>query len=410
MSKTLQGRVFDLRRHFQVLPTEVKNDVSRMRNHFLAPDVMKRVFVPTAIPKVSGHVLLRVINHELAQTSKANYSPIYAKQVADGLVQSGFLTPKKSTNTMGNFDFEASNAEFLGVDKELTDQQTTSVWSVTDGAIQAGTLYRKKEGILAKIFGEREPIYVVANDKHKKVYVYESDVALESLVEFHVTENSTVEFSPEMQHGIKLTNSNNTEVFSAESKEKQEEWLNSFINVGAQYREVFNVEDTAKIKSFYELKDFDMDGNEVPMSKFKGKVVLAVNVSSKCGFTPTNYPELQQLYAKYKNEGFEVLAFPCNQFNGQEPGTHEEIMEFVKQYNVTFPFFEKHDVNGATARPVFTYLKSKLPGSFGDFVKWNFTKFLVDRNGQPYKRYAPKDRPLSFEEDIKTLLAQKNEN
>ncbi|CEG43247.1 ammonium transporter family [Plasmopara halstedii] len=152
-------------------------------------------------------------------------------------------------------------------------------------------------------------------------------------------------------------------------------------------------------------------GTVIHISSGFGALAAALMVGkSKCGFTPTNYPELQQLYAKYKNEGFEVLAFPCNQFNGQEPGTHEEIMEFVKQYNVTFPFFEKHDVNGATARPVFTYLKSKLPGSFGDFVKWNFTKFLVDRNGQPYKRYAPKDRPLSFEEDIKTLLAQKNEN
>ncbi|KAJ0391354.1 hypothetical protein ATCC90586_006159 [Pythium insidiosum] len=101
-----------------------------------------------------------------------------------------------------------------------------------------------------------------------------------------------------------------------------------------------------------------------------------------------------------------VLAFPCNQFASQEPGTHEEIMEFVKQYNCQFPFFEKHDVNGANARPVFTYLKAKLPGSFGSFVKWNFTKFLVDRNGQPFKRYAPKELPFSFEEDIKALLAQ----
>ncbi|KAL7690664.1 putative glutathione peroxidase, Thioredoxin-like superfamily [Plasmopara halstedii] len=277
-----------------------------------------------------------------------------------------------------------------------------------EGVIQAGNLYRKRSGVFARLTGGKQLVYVEANDKQKKVTVYESETNKATPVAtLDVSSDATVEFDGSTTHGIKLANSNNTEVFSTESKEKQEEWLNSFINAGAQYREVFNVEDTAKIKSLYELKDFDMDGNEVPMSKFKGKVVLAVNVSSKCGFTPTNYPELQQLYAKYKNEGLEVLAFPCNQFGGQEPGTHEEIMEFVKQYNVTFPFFEKHDVNGATARPVFTYLKSKLPGSFGDFVKWNFTKFLVDRNGQPYKRYAPKDRPLLFEEDIKTLLAQK---
>ncbi|CAH0479852.1 unnamed protein product [Peronospora belbahrii] len=277
-----------------------------------------------------------------------------------------------------------------------------------EGVIQAGNLYRKRTGLFAKITGGKQLVYVEANDKLKNVTVFESETNKTTpLASVDLSSGAAVEFDTSMQYGIKLANAKATEILAAESKEKQEEWLNSFINAGAQYREAFNVEDMAKIKSFYDLKDFDMDGKEVSMAKYKGKVVLAVNVSSKCGLTPTNYPELQQLYGKYRDEGLEVLAFPCNQFAGQEPGTHEEIMEFVKQYNVTFPFFEKHDVNGATARPVFTYLKTKLPGSFGDFVKWNFTKFLVDRNGQPFKRYAPKDTPLSFEEDIKTLLAQK---
>ncbi|ETO86347.1 hypothetical protein F444_00122 [Phytophthora nicotianae P1976] len=404
--KALQGRVFDLCRHFRALPTELQGDVSRIRAHLSSPEVKEHLFTRSTFPKVSGDALLRVINGELEQESKS-HSPAYAAKVAGGLVQSGFLTPKKSSNLLENFDFETKNPEFLGVGNELADAKATSVWSAKEGAIQAGTLYSKKEGLLAKLLGKKEPFYVVTNDQNKAVYVFESDVAFEALNEIDMASDATVEFSDDMQHGIKLANPEITEIFSAESKEKQEEWLNSFINAGAQYREVFNVEDTAKIKSFYELKDFDMAGNEVSMSKYKGKVVLAVNVSSKCGLTPTNYPELQTLYEKYKDEGLEVLAFPCNQFAGQEPGTHEEIMEFVKQYNVAFPFFEKHDVNGATARPVFTYLKTKLPGSFGDFVKWNFTKFLVDRNGQPYKRFAPKDRPLSFEEDIKTLLAQK---
>ncbi|CAI5738208.1 unnamed protein product [Hyaloperonospora brassicae] len=151
-----------------------------------------------------------------------------------------------------------------------------------------------------------------------------------------------------------------------------------------------------------------MEKKEVSMEEYKDKVILVVNVSSKCGLTPTNYPELQQLYEKYQEEGLVVLGFPCNQFKSQEPGTHEDIKEFVKQYNVTFPLFEKHDVNGSNARPVFTYLKAKLPGTFGNYIKWNFTKFLVDRNGQPYKRYAPTDLPLSFESDIKELLAKKS--
>ncbi|KAF4038543.1 Glutathione peroxidase [Phytophthora infestans] len=402
----LQGRVFDLWRHFRALPTALQHDVSRIQTHLLSPEVKKQLFTRSTFPKVSGDNLLRVINRELEQQQKNNHSPEYTAKVADGLVQSGFLTPKKSSNLVENFNFKTLNSEFLAVGNGLADVKARSVWSVKSGAIQAGTLYRKKKGVLATLLGKTEPFYVVVNDQSKNVYVFNTDMALESCTEINMADDATVEFSDAMQHGIKLVNPKITEIFSAENKEKQEEWLNSFINAGAQYREVFNVEDTAKIKSFYELKDFNMAGNEVSMSKYKGKVVLAVNVSSKCGLTPTNYPELQTLYEKYKDEGLEVLAFPCNQFAGQEPGAHEEIMEFVKQYNVTFPFFEKHDVNGATARPVFTYLKTKLPGSFGDFVKWNFTKFLVDRNGQPYKRFAPKDRPLSLEEDIKTLLAQ----
>ncbi|CAH0484601.1 unnamed protein product [Peronospora farinosa] len=411
MSKALQGRVFDLWRHFQALPTGLQREVTLIQDHLLSPDVNKQLFTSkssiSGFPQVSGDVLLRFITQKLEQNSDSNDSTSYAAKVVDGLVQSGFITPKTDTNDLKHFDFYTKNAEFLGVGSGLVDDETKSVWSVKEGAIQAGTLYRKKEGFLAKLLGGQEPFYVVANDKNKAVHVFESDVALKSLNDIDLAVDATVAFSDDMSYGIKLSNGTTTETLAAESKEKQEEWLNAFINAGAQYREAFNMEDTAKIKSFYELKDFDMARNEVSMAKYKGKVVLAVNVSSKCGLTSKNYPELQQLYAKYKDEGLEVLAFPCNQFAGQEPGTHEEIMEFVKQYNVTFPFFEKHDVNGATARPVFTYLKAKLPGTFGNYIKWNFTKFLVDRNGQPFKRFAPKDRPLSFEEDINTLLAQK---
>ncbi|GMF42703.1 unnamed protein product [Phytophthora lilii] len=298
VSRALQGRVFDLLRRFQAAPATLRGDVDNVR-----PE---------------------------AAAGRPDNSPAYAAKVADGLVQSGFLTPKTQSKQLEDFDFKAKKAEFLGVGAGLAGEEVKSVWSVKEGAIQAGTLHRKKRGFLAKFFGGQELCYVVVNDQDKVVYVFESDVAFGPVDELDVADDTTVEFNEELQHGIKLANAKSTEVFAAESKEKQEEWLNSFINAGAQYREVFNVEDTAKIKSFYELKDFDMAGNEVSMSKYKGKVVLAVNVSSKCGLTPTNYPELQMLYEKYKDEGLEVLAFPCNQFAGQEPGTHEEIMEFVK--------------------------------------------------------------------------------
>ncbi|GLE08937.1 hypothetical protein PINS_up020412 [Pythium insidiosum] len=293
---------------------------------------------------------------------------------------------------------------FTLVDSNFTSVDSDSVWAFKEGAIQAGELKRKKTGMMAKLTGGTSTVYVVANDKSKRVAVFDSDVARHPILTLDISSGS-VEFDASIPHGIRLTGAKGSEVFGASSKEKQDEWLNSFINAGATYREAFNLA-AQDVKSFYELKDFDMQGNEVSMDKYKGKVVLVVNVSSKCGLTPTNYPELAALDEKYRDQGLAVLAFPCNQFASQEPGTHEEIMEFVKQYNCQFPFFEKHDVNGANARPVFTYLKAKLPGAFGNFVKWNFTKFLVDRNGQPYKRYAPKDLPFSFEEDIKTLLAQ----
>lgn len=112
-----------------------------------------------------------------------------------------------------------------------------------------------------------------------------------------------------------------------------------------------------------------------------------------------------ELDQKYRDAGLQILAFPCNQFGKQEPGTPEEIKAFVKKFNVEFPLFEKADVNGSHTRPVFGYLKSQLAGSFGSFIKWNFTKFLIDRTGKPVARYGPKDAPFSFEQEIQALLA-----
>jgi hypothetical protein len=114
------------------------------------------------------------------------------------------------------------------------------------------------------------------------------------------------------------------------------------------------------------------------------------------------------LHEKYRNQGFEILAFPCNQFGGEEPRNHEEILQYLSQFNANYELFEKADVNGSHARPVFMFLKAKLPGTFGSFVKWNFTKFLVDRNGVPYKRFSPKDSPFDLEDDIQELLNSRN--
>ena len=147
------------------------------------------------------------------------------------------------------------------------------------------------------------------------------------------------------------------------------------------------------------------DGSETDLSPFAGKVLLIVNTASKCAFTP-QYAGLEALYRKYEDRGFAVLAFPCNQFGAQEPGDAEEIASFCSlTYDVTFPVFAKVDVNGADAAPLFRHLKSAAKGVLGsEAIKWNFTKFLVDRDGNVVERYAPTTTPEAIEQDIERLL------
>lgn len=160
-------------------------------------------------------------------------------------------------------------------------------------------------------------------------------------------------------------------------------------------------------KSIHDFTVKDIDGKEVPLSNYKGKVLLAVNVASKCGLTTGNYTELSHLYEKYKTQGFEILAFPCNQFGGQEPGKNTEIKEFAcTRFKAEFPIFDKVDVNGPNTAPVYKFLKSsKGSGLFGDGIKWNFEKFLIDRDGKVVERYLPTTSPLQIEKDIQKLLA-----
>jgi len=155
----------------------------------------------------------------------------------------------------------------------------------------------------------------------------------------------------------------------------------------------------------YDFKAKDIAGKEVPLSQYQGKVLLIVNVASQCGFTP-QYAGLESLYEKYKDKGFAVLGFPCNQFGSQEPGTETEIKSFCEtSFGVKFPLFSKIDVNGANADPLYEYLKSSVPGVLGtEAIKWNFTKFLVDQKGQPVKRFSSADKPESIEGDVKELL------
>ncbi len=159
------------------------------------------------------------------------------------------------------------------------------------------------------------------------------------------------------------------------------------------------------MSELYNISVKDIDMNSVDLSSYEGKTLLIVNVASKCGFTP-QYKDLQNLYEKYQDQGLEVLGFPCNQFGAQEPGTNEEVKSFCDlNYNVSFKMFDKIDVNGSNASPLFKFLKHESPGIMGtEAVKWNFTKFLVNKDGQVVKRFAPKDGESEIESELQKIL------
>lgn len=158
-------------------------------------------------------------------------------------------------------------------------------------------------------------------------------------------------------------------------------------------------------KSIYDFEVSTIDGKKITLQDYKGKVLLIVNVASKCGYTK-QYAGLEALYQKYKDKGFVILGFPCNQFGAQEPGSEADIKQFCStKYNVSFPMFSKIKVNGKEAHPLYQYLKPLAKGVLGtESIKWNFTKFLVDRNGKVIERYASKDKPEDLDLKVAELL------
>lgn len=158
------------------------------------------------------------------------------------------------------------------------------------------------------------------------------------------------------------------------------------------------------MSSFYDFEAEDINGVLIKMSDYKGKFILVVNTASHCGFT-RQYEGLEKIYKKYKDKGLTILAFPCNQFGAQEPGDASEIISFCKlNYDISFPLFSKVKVNGSEVHPIYKYLKQELPDILGKRIKWNFTKFLIDRNGVPIKRYAPTVTPEEIEKYLTKLL------
>ena len=155
---------------------------------------------------------------------------------------------------------------------------------------------------------------------------------------------------------------------------------------------------------FYDFKARKMNGQEVSMEDYKGKVVLVVNTASKCGLTP-QFKDLEEIYQEYKDKGLEILGFPCNQFANQDPENNNEIHEFCQlNYGVTFTMFQKIDVNGKNEHPLYKYLKNETKSILGKKIKWNFTKFLIDSHGNVIKRYAPTEKPDKIKKHIENLL------
>lgn len=160
------------------------------------------------------------------------------------------------------------------------------------------------------------------------------------------------------------------------------------------------------MSDIYGFSGKNIKGEDVPLEDYRGKVMLIVNTASKCGFTP-QYKGLESLYKNYKDQGLEILGFPCNQFGHQEPGNADDIGEFCElNFGVTFPLFDKVEVNGPNTHPLYEFLKKEAPGLLGSgSIKWNFTKFLVDRSGNVVKRFAPTDTPEKIEKHVAKLIA-----
>jgi glutathione peroxidase len=160
------------------------------------------------------------------------------------------------------------------------------------------------------------------------------------------------------------------------------------------------------MSTVYDFEARQIDGKDIPLSNFKGKVMLIVNTASKCGFTP-QFGGLEELHKSYAGKGLAVLGFPSNQFMSQDPGSNDEISEFCQiNYGVSFPMMSKIDVNGPDAHPLYKWLSAEAPGLLGSkAIKWNFTKFLVGKDGQVIRRYAPTDKPADIAKDIETALA-----
>ncbi|KAJ0401722.1 hypothetical protein ATCC90586_001515 [Pythium insidiosum] len=450
------GRVFDRLRRFLLLPTEFQAEIDAAMLHLMDPPVTRAVFCRskwwhsrTVGPCAKGNRLIDALLAFLTRCVSAAATRLDAEQLADALVLGGFVAPVREVLgdeeadrlVRESDDYELvfpawlraygrgrrpQDPESGGLDVEQLkrERRQVSVWAVADCAMRAGFVFRRQPpSALRRLLGslsscglglgpERQDYVVVTKTAaHGSLFIFASDVArvaasvldLEDAIVQYETGTTT---SP-MYHGLKLWTDDAVEQLDFMSASRQNAWLRSILDAGASYKETHARAETLRAGhvTLYDLKDVDANGEPVKLRALRGRVVLVVNVASLDPEAKLQYPELVALATTYLDAGLVVLACPCDQFAELELPTVAEIVAHIQlAYRWSFPVLTKGDVNGPTARELFVFLNARLPGAFGAFTEWNFTKFLIDRRGVPFKRYDTRILPHEMESDIRELI------
>lgn len=457
-NSAVQGRVFGRLRRFQRLDPQIQLLANAFVLYLITPEVQHKYFMFAKKrlwkrqsyedrPRIQGHRLLAAIRMLLARMEADRTSTNEAKRIAEALVLNGFLTPlhESEGEVHGSHYFQnvrwyevmasgiskvyatqAPAAEVVPV--RPSNQVRHSVWSVSDGATRANFVFRRRIHPVARVSRRlasclsmvkkrksEQPFYAVVNGgKHQLLCLFAHDLARESTAQIYLPDALVQYESPaeaDLLHAIRVWTDEQTEVLDFVTKPMQDEWLLSLLDAGAKYKE--NHRKYAQLASpsvsFYCLTDVDANGHRVSMQELRGRVVLLVNVASQDVDAQVHVPELVELALKYQSQGLEILLFPNDQLGAHELLQDMDILVALDQLSgcsVRLNVMRKADVNGPDARDVFVYLNAHLPGPFGPFVDWQFTRFLVDRRGRPAGRYEPTTLPRVLDEAIRELVQQ----
>lgn len=463
-NSAVQGRVFDRLRRFQRLDPQLQLLANAFVLYLITPEVQHKYFVLAKTwpwkkksyqdrPRIQGHRLLAAIRMLLARMEAGRISASQAKRIAEALVLNGFVTPEHESEgeiygshyiqdvrwyevmapgILKRIYAAPAPAEGLSVVRPC-DQVGYSVWSVSDGATRANFVFRRRvnpvarvsrrfASCLAMVKKTEQPFYAVVNGgKHHLLCLFTHDLARESVAQLFLPDALVQYESPSDEglnktatpclHAIRVWTDEQTEVLDFVTKQAQDEWLLSLLDAGAKYKETHR--NYAKLAtpsvSFYCLTDLDANGHCVSMHELRGRVVLLVNVASQDVDAQVHLPELVDLALKYQHQGLEIVLFPNDQLGAHELQCDVDIQLALDRLTgsaVRLNVMRKADVNGPDARDVFVYLNAHMPGPFGPFVDWQFTRFLVDRRGRPAGRYEPTTLPRVLDEAVRELLQQ----